>query len=273
MILPTEYMDAVHILSAVIMVGCSIKFAIELGCDHCDQRELGIEIERNQLAQMRQLPERDRAMPPIKNVRQETFCREIIKAARNGNSHADAYKAAGYTADGNAAEACASRLLSTAKVQARIAELTAPAVRKAQVSIESLLDELAQTIADARSAKQHSVVVSALTVSAKLVGLLRDKIEVGGPGDFDGCDSPTEVMDRFLATHIDPHAAVAGLREFADKIEQRLAEQAVVVEPSRSRPSEASAALRSISRGKATESPLSHIPDPLYFRNRQARCL
>jgi phage terminase small subunit len=53
-----------------------------------------------------------------------------------------AYRRAGYNARGNAAEACASRLLSNAKVQEIIREREKVAARRLEVSAENLLREV-----------------------------------------------------------------------------------------------------------------------------------
>jgi|SRR5882672_186907 len=123
-------------------------------------------------------------MPALLNQRRETFCRKIIEAAKRGLPQTWAYEQSGYKGTGHTAEMAASRLMSFDEIRTRIAELGAPAVRKTRVSIESLLNELETTIADARTAKQHGVVIQALTLSAKLVGLLRERIEVGTPQDY-----------------------------------------------------------------------------------------
>jgi hypothetical protein len=139
------------------------------------------------------------AMPMLKNQRREAFCRMIIEAAKRGLPQTWAYEKAGYHADGHSAEVNASRLLNYAEIKTRIAELGAPAVRRTRVSVESLLTELETTINDARGDGQHSVVVNALTLSAKLVGLLRDRVEVGGVGEFAALETTEAVVAALLA--------------------------------------------------------------------------
>jgi hypothetical protein len=137
-------------------------------------------------------------MPALRNQRRELFVQAVVRGAKNGVNLTEAYKAAGYVGTGHVAEVGASRLMSSDEVRARIAELTAPAAKKAGLTLESLLVELETTIADARAAKQHSVVVQSLTLAAKLVGLLRDRVEIGGPGDFDQCNNIDEIARHFL---------------------------------------------------------------------------
>lgn len=131
----------------------------------------------------------------LKRPRQELFVRNLIDGAKLGISQRQAYINAGYSARGDSADVQASKLVRSPKVRKRMDELVAPAVQKTRVSVESLLAELTTTIADARAAKQHSVVVNALTLSAKLVGLLKDQIEIGRPGEFSGCETPEDVIE------------------------------------------------------------------------------
>jgi phage terminase small subunit len=171
-------------------------------------------------------------MPMLKNQRRETFCRMIIEAAKRGLPQTWAYEKAGYHADGHSAEVNASRLLNYAEIKARIAELGAPAVRKTRVSIESLLNELETTINDARGDGQHSVVVNALTLSAKLVGLLRDRVEVGGVGEFSACESTEDVVAALLSGQ-SLAEALAGLDTLRNEIERHAANHATIVPPNR----------------------------------------
>jgi phage terminase small subunit len=154
-------------------------------------------------------------MPALK-PRPELFVQTLVRGAKHGISARQAYIAAGYTARDGSADACASKLLKTDKVKQRMEEITRPAVRKTQVSVESLLNELSQTIEDARSAKQHGVVIAALTLSAKLVGLLRERIdvnvEVGGTRD--------EILDRLERRH--GSEAMSLLRAALDKADYSL---------------------------------------------------
>jgi len=137
-------------------------------------------------------------MPVLKNPRHELFAQRIATSPKTGLSQGQCYEAAGFKTDGRSADACAARLLTDANVRARLAELLEPAARKTRVTVESLLDELKRTIDDAREAKQHAVVVSSLTLAAKLVGLLVERAEIAGPGGFAGCETVDEVAAKML---------------------------------------------------------------------------
>src|ERR1700761_167286 len=137
-------------------------------------------------------------MPVLRSPRREMFAQAVAKSPKTRASLAQCYEASGYKTTGHGSEAAASRLLSTVEIRTRIDEILRPVTARTRVSIESLLNELETTITDARADGQHGVVIGALTLSAKLVGLLRDKIEVGRVGDFDACESNDEIAAKML---------------------------------------------------------------------------
>lgn len=81
-------------------------------------------------------------MPPLKNLRQETFCQEWVK----DHNDARAYQAAGYKCGTyNAQHVGAHNLLKTTKIKARILELDRPKLEKIKkasevAAIERLID-------------------------------------------------------------------------------------------------------------------------------------
>ncbi len=172
-------------------------------------------------------------MPILKNSRRELFAQNVIKGARNGWSQAEVYLRSGYKARGHAAEVAASRLLKFDEVRMRVDELMRPAIRKSRITIESLLAELETTIADARKAKQHSVVVRSLELAARLAGLLREKIEVGSPDEFAACATKEQVVDKLIADAGSPAVLIDELHEIIIMIEERAATMALDVKPKR----------------------------------------
>ena len=79
-------------------------------------------------------------LPPL-SMRQEAFCQAICAGLTNNV----AYIQAGYSAAKSfQGYAPANRLLKSPRIVARIAELRAPAVAKAQVSAERIIGELAK---------------------------------------------------------------------------------------------------------------------------------
>jgi phage terminase small subunit len=86
---------------------------------------------------------------PLKNARHERFAQELAK----GKSQSEAYKSAGYSADGNSAEVNAARLLRNAKVSARVEELKGKAAERTVVTIENLTDRLLKIAEKGEGAK------------------------------------------------------------------------------------------------------------------------
>ncbi len=170
-------------------------------------------------------------MPVLKNLKHETFCQLLLEGTRNGWNAAEAYRRV-YGAEGHAAESAASRLLKNVEVQARIAELRAAVTRKSKVTVESLLAELDATVQAARKAKQFGAVNGALTLIGKLTGLLRDRLEVGGVGEFESCNSSADVIDKMIADAGSPQAALAMFDELRGLVEARAAGRAIDATPS-----------------------------------------
>jgi phage terminase small subunit len=79
-------------------------------------------------------------MAILRNNRHEAFARAIVE----GSSGRAAYGAAGYRAKGAVADANASRLLTNAKVSARIAELKGAAAQASTIEAARVLTELAK---------------------------------------------------------------------------------------------------------------------------------
>lgn len=89
--------------------------------------------------------------------------------------------------------------------------------QRSRITLESLLDDLAEDRKLARETKQVSAAIAATQLSAKLVGLLIDRKESGQPGDFSDLTSADEILARVRADLGD---------EMADAITQALAKQA-----------------------------------------------
>lgn len=131
-------------------------------------------------------------MPQLINPRHERFVRHWLK---HGNA-SKAYGEAGYQATTRSSlDSSASALLRNPKIVSRINELRRSMAQKTEISLQSLLSDLAEDRALARSLGQVSAAVQATQLSAKLTGHLVDRKETGSPGDFAGLKSPGEVLD------------------------------------------------------------------------------
>ncbi len=129
-------------------------------------------------------------MPTLRNPRREKFA----LALSEGKSASQAYIDAGY----KPCRQNAARMMTNDDIKARVAELQAGAAAKAEVTLETILAELADAAVVAKSKGQAQALVLAAMARAKLAGLLVERVEVGAPGDFDGLTSTAAIVDREL---------------------------------------------------------------------------
>lgn len=115
-------------------------------------------------------------MPALANHRHELFAQAIAR----GEVASAAYKGVGYSATGNAAEACASRLLSSVKIQARVAELVERGAVRAEITVADIVAMLREDRELAHKWGQSGAAVSASLGIAKVTDNLRDKLELTG---------------------------------------------------------------------------------------------
>jgi hypothetical protein len=171
------------------------------------------------------------SMPQLR-PRRESFCQAIIRSAKNGASIAKCYESAGYKTTGHASEVGASRLMSFDEVKGRLDELARPIMRKTAFTLETLSAEVAQTIADARKAGQHSTVIKGLELASKLHGLLTTKIDV----EHSFADR-AEAFQMIGKRHGEEVAAILreALERGADAVIERRAMRARDVSPSPAR--------------------------------------
>ena len=148
--------------------------------------------------------------------KQEKFCRAIVE----GKSQREAFKDAGYVcASDEVADANASRLIGTDKVQARIKQLRAGATRRTELTVAHFAKRLERLAAAAERtafadlsdggeilavtakeaadiARQHSM------DAAKLLGLIIDKAEVEDKTHYAVSNRPK--TDEEWATEFSP---------------------------------------------------------------------
>lgn len=112
--------------------------------------------------------------------KQEAFC---IAYLETGNA-SEAYRRAYDTEKMNPASVnrCAKGVIDNAKIASRIAELRAPVIKKAQITVEDLLRELeeARTVAMTCETPQSSAAIAATMGKAKLLGLDKQVVELTG---------------------------------------------------------------------------------------------
>lgn len=74
-------------------------------------------------------------------------------------------------------------------------------LKRSDITIEKLLNDLVEDRELARSSKQASAAISATQLMAKLVGLLIDRKESGAPGEFGHLTSPEQVREKLAADY------------------------------------------------------------------------
>ena len=80
-----------------------------------------------------------------------------------------------------------------------LAELQTEVAKETKVTVESLLDELENARQRADSLDQLSAAVRAIESKARISGLLVQKMEIGGAGEFSRCETIEEIADEMLS--------------------------------------------------------------------------
>ena len=137
----------------------------------------------------------------LKNQRHERFLREYIATEWNGTeAYCRVYgpiKTAGVQA---------SKLLAKPKVRKRFNEMMKKIIRRSEITEERILGKYEEAYEMAQAQSKPSDMISATSAQAKLVGLLREKIEAGSPGDFDRLENASDVLEA-LADRVGPEVA------------------------------------------------------------------
>mgnify|MGYP001559832811 CR=1 FL=1 len=130
------------------------------------------------------------------NPRQLRFVTEYLKSGIQSR----AFILAGYQrSTRNALDVGASQLIRNRKVKREINRRKAAMVKRSDVTIDKLLQDLADDRDLARRIDQPSAAIAATQLTAKLVGLLVDRKETGAPGDFQGLTTADEVLAAIRA--------------------------------------------------------------------------
>lgn len=103
----------------------------------------------------------------------------FAQAVASGMSQADAYRSAfdASRMKPETVQSAASRLMADSKVSARVEEIRAPVVKKAQITLESHLERLKQLSEKAEQDGQFSAAISAEVSRGKASGLYTEKID------------------------------------------------------------------------------------------------
>jgi phage terminase small subunit len=125
----------------------------------------------------------------LKNQRHELFLREYIANGWNGKrAYAKVYSPC------KSAEIQASKLLAKPVVRKRFNQMLKKIVKRSEITEERILGKYEQAYEMAESQGKTADMISAASAQAKLVGLLRERLEAGSPGDFDRLENMSDVL-------------------------------------------------------------------------------
>ena len=126
--------------------------------------------------------------------KQEAFAQAIV----TGVNQSDAYRAAYKVRPGTKAESvnvAASKLMADAKVTQRVAELREPIAKKAQMTLESHLEDLQRLRNMAVKAEQFGAAITAEVARGKAAGIVVEKGQINLTNS-DGSLRPTVITIR-----------------------------------------------------------------------------
>jgi hypothetical protein len=149
-------------------------------------------------------------MPPLPNIRRETFARQYLKTGIGSKAYCQAY---GRQQADATARVNASRLLTYADINMRLCELRKAAMKRADITIDKILNDYQTALEMAKAQDKPDSIVKAAESQAKLVGLLRDRIETGNAGDFDTMENISDIVEIVRAQAGD-QAALAFMKAF-----------------------------------------------------------
>ncbi len=150
-------------------------------------------------------------MPVLQRTHHELLVRELIK---NGGNKAEAYRTVAKRFPGKPLKnkyspaVCACRILSYPEVKARYRELQEQMAKRADITIDKILTDYQLALNLAKSQEKPADIVNAATAQAKLVGLLRDRVEHGEVGDFGDMENIQEILEA-VASEKGVDAAIA----------------------------------------------------------------
>jgi hypothetical protein len=137
------------------------------------------------------------------NYRQELFIRETMKTPIQAEAWQRVYK----TPNRASAKTLASRTLAKPHVKRRLNELRERQMKKSDITVDHVLDKHERAFKMAEEQKKPSEMIAAANAQAKLVGLLRDRVETGSVGDFGDANSIADVLE-LVAKEAGPEAAM-----------------------------------------------------------------
>lgn len=128
-------------------------------------------------------------MTKLKDERQELFLREYFANGWNGTQ---AYRTA--YGDCKSAYQQAHKLFKRPDVKRRFNQMQKRIIKRADLTEERILTQYQDAYDLAESQGKSADMISATTAQAKLIGMLRERMEHGAPGEFGHLDSISDVL-------------------------------------------------------------------------------
>lgn len=151
-------------------------------------------------------------MGVLKNLRHEQAVRAYVRLHLEGETVGFQYKAYReaypHVTNQDCLQSAASRLFKQPHIQERIRQVTKRLITRMDITEEKILSKYEEAYELAKAQGKSADMISASTAQAKLVGLLRDRIEAGGPGDFDNMENVSDIL-KALEHQAGPEAALA----------------------------------------------------------------
>lgn len=85
--------------------------------------------------------------------------------------------------------------------------------KKSDITMDKVLTDLEHAVQMAKVQAKPNDLVNASLAQAKVVGMLRDRVEAGAPGDFDGLENISDILEK-VAAEAGPEAALALAKAF-----------------------------------------------------------
>lgn len=99
-------------------------------------------------------------------------------------------------------------ILKRPEVKRRIEQLRAQMAKRSDITLDKILGDYEYALQLAKENGKPDSIVNAATAQAKLVGLLRERQEIGRPGDFEAMENVSEVLEA-VSKEAGPAAALA----------------------------------------------------------------
>jgi hypothetical protein len=144
---------------------------------------------------------------------QELFLRELLICKNNAT---EAWQRVYNTPSRASAQAISSKTLAKPHVKRRLNELRGTIMQKKDITLDKVLDDIQWAIDHGKANSKPADVIAGANSQAKLVGLLRERVETGGVGDFS--DNSLSDILQLVAKEAGPDAAMTLAAMFGLKV-------------------------------------------------------